>query len=339
MARPVHPIPYPAPGSLMSSDAAKWYLESVHAVAGTLGRDREPIELLETAWTLKARLRLAAALALVDVELAEEFLRKMALPSIDTLLEQAGAPGDPDAPRKALVRVLTVTELERRAFPRTVGESIGMEVTTGDTTHVMTEQGWKHKEEGGFLPGWGVKTPEGSKRIDQVSIGDLVLSAPIDGLGSPQARRVTKIHRRDGRTVRSIAGSFSDGSVGRAAVVMAADSTLLWVEDRGWTRVDEIANDMRVRLFGDTSEIFQNHPLYRTTRENVGWIQQGRDFRADSGSLYDVVKHETVATGKPEYLEREVHDSDERFMRTTVLDLEVEDFGTFFVNNYWARCA
>lgn len=339
MARPVHPIPYPAPGSLVSSDAAKWYLESVRAIAGTLGRDREPIELLETAWALKCRLRLAAALSLVDAELAHEFLRRMPLPSMDSLLEQAGAPKDDDAPRKALARLLTVTELERRAFPATVGESLGMEVTTGATTHVMTEQGWKPKEEGGFPPGWPVKTPEGSKRIDQVSVGDLVLSAPVDGLGSPQPRHVTKVHRREGRTVRNIAGSFSDGSVGRAAVLMAADATQLWVEDRGWTRVDQIANDMRVRLFADTSAIFQNYPLYRTTRENVGWIQAERDFRDSVGTLYDAVKHETLDTGKPQYLEREVYDSDERFMRTTVLDLEVEEFGTYFVNNYWARCA
>ena len=67
MTRPIHPIPYPAPDSMLASDAAKWYLDSVRAIPGTLGRDREPMELLETAWALKARLRLAAALALYDI--------------------------------------------------------------------------------------------------------------------------------------------------------------------------------------------------------------------------------------------------------------------------------
>jgi hypothetical protein len=174
MARPLHPIAYPAPASLLSSEAAKWYLESVRAIAGTLGRDREPMEMLETAWALKARLRLAGALSLVDVELAEEFLRSMALPSIDALLMQAGAPDDADAARKALAKLLSITVLEQRAFPGTVGEAIGMEVTTGDETQVMTEQGWQPKEEGGFLPGWKVRTPEGTKRMDEIAVGNLV---------------------------------------------------------------------------------------------------------------------------------------------------------------------
>jgi len=339
VTRPIHPIPYPAPDSMLASDAAKWYLDSVRAIPGTLGRDREPMELLETAWALKARLRLAAALALYDIELADGFLRDMPLPSIETLLREAGAPEDPDAPRKALARVLTVTVLEQRAFPGTVGEAFGMEVTTGEETHVMTEQGWKPKEEGGFPPGWQVKTPEGSKRMDQVVAGDLVLSAPMDGHGAAQPKRVLKIHRREGHTARHLAGSFPDGAVGRAAVVMAADPTQLWVEDRGWTRVDAIENDMRVRLLGSTSEIFHNYPLYRTTREDVAWIQNGRNARDTEGGLFDVVKHEMVETGKAEYLEAAVYDSDERYLRTTVFDLEVEDFGTYYVNNHWARGA
>jgi hypothetical protein len=338
VTRPIHPIPYPPPGSLLSSEAAKWYLEAVRAIPSTLGRDREPMELLETAWSLKARLRLAAALSFVDAELTEEFLRAMPLPSIDALLEKAGAPSDADAPRKALAKLLSITELERRAFPGTVGEAIGMEVTTGDETQVMTEQGWKPKEEGGFLPGWPVKTPDGSKRVDEIAVGDLVMSAPADGSGTPQPKRVVKVHRREGRTARHLAASIGD-QVGVSAVVMTADSTQLWVEDRGWTRADEIEGDMRVRLFDGAGEIYRNYPLYRTTRPNVGWIQQGRNFRDTYGSLYDVVKHETVETGQPAYLEPEIHDSNERYLRTTIIDLEVEDFHTCYVNKYWARCA
>lgn len=287
---------FPAPGSLRSPDAAKWYFESVRAIAGTLGRDREPLEMLEKAWAAKARVRLAAALSLVDIELADQFLRTMALPSIDTLLAQAGAPN-------------------------------------------MTERGWQPKEEGGFLPGWQVKTPDGSRRIDQVAVGELVISAPADGSAPPQPKRVTNVHRREGRTARYVAGGIVGEGVGRGATVMAADATLLWVEDRGWTRVDALENGMHVRLHAGASEIFRNYPIYRTTRPGVAWIQQEPRFDDSFGSLYDVATHETIETGKVEYLEREVYDGGERYLRTTVFDLEVEDFGTYYVNNYWARSA
>lgn len=194
-------------------------------------------------------------------------------------------------------------------------------------------------EAGGFPPGWQVRIPEGAKRIDQVGVGDLVLSASGDGSGAPQPRRVTGVHRREGRTIRSVLGGIVGQGVGRGAALMAADATMLWVESRGWTRADRIEIDMRVRLFDGASEIFRNNPVYRTSRENVGWIQQERAGDLGHGTLFDVVKHETIDTGKLEYLEPAIRESSERHMRTTVLDLEVEDFHTYYVNGYWARCA
>jgi hypothetical protein len=333
---PRHPFPYPAPGTLGSTQAANWYLESVRAIPGVLKRDRTPAEMLQEAWQIKSRLRLAAALAMIEQELVEEFLRKMPLPSIDALLSATGNAGA-EAERKALVKIVSITAGEKNAFPATVGESIGLEVWDGTRSHVMTEAGWQPKEDGGFPPGYPVKTPEGYKRIEDVQEGDIVLSAPADGSGPPEPKRVVRTFRREARTL--INTSTAHPTEGNQYYdLTAAGPTRFWVEDRGWTRLDAIEGDAQLRTLDGPLNLMRRYPVYRTLRPGIGWVQAMHNTEESYGTLFDYKGGEPVAQEGTIYLEQEVWESDERFLRVTVHDLDVEDFHTYYLSGHWVRC-
>jgi hypothetical protein len=145
---------FPKPASMTASEAAKWYRAMVPLVPKIKAddacgdSDRElRLEEFKSHWRMKARLRLAAALALYDPELADEFFQGFPLPSVNECLGSAFATSqDESAFRWALYELLEISEAEKRKFPGTIGDSIGMECQTSDGIYVMTENGWAKKE-------------------------------------------------------------------------------------------------------------------------------------------------------------------------------------------------
>lgn len=128
----------PRPRSLIVSDAAKWYLQLVARLPGLLDSAADEGTRLAQAWEFKHQARDAAVKALYDRTLKSEFLQKLPVPALDELLQASGG-----VPAEALRRLLDIPLAERRAFPGTIGESIGMTYWDGKNTHVMTEEGWK----------------------------------------------------------------------------------------------------------------------------------------------------------------------------------------------------
>lgn len=144
---------FPKPCSKTLSEAAKWYRAMVPLIPNiridsAQGDTDEEYRLAEfkTYWMMKARLRWAAALALFDPELAEEFFQGFPLPSVNECLGAAFAVAQDDrAFEWALHRLLEISEAEWRKFPGSIGEAIGMECNTPDGVYVMTEEGWVKK--------------------------------------------------------------------------------------------------------------------------------------------------------------------------------------------------
>ena len=137
------PLPIPQPDSLTIADAANWYRASVPLIAGASSSRPDYAEPFSYAWGLKSRLRLAGALALYDQELVNDFLQAFPLPTQHEMLLAAAASGaGNDFQSEALAMLLAVSESERKAFPGTVGECIGLELWDGKRHWVMTEEGW-----------------------------------------------------------------------------------------------------------------------------------------------------------------------------------------------------
>ena len=83
---------------------------------------------------IKTEIRDVAARAMYDPALKKEFFAKLPLPSLEELQAQE--------PAAALKLLLAVTQAEKRAFPGTIGESIGLQLWDGKQHWVMTEEGW-----------------------------------------------------------------------------------------------------------------------------------------------------------------------------------------------------
>jgi hypothetical protein len=325
------PIPYPAPGSLGGSDAARWYLRSVRAIPDALGRDREAREMVQLAWQLKSRLRLAAALALMDQEEAGEFLRKMPLPTLDALFEEVGV-FDPDAAQKALDMLLAISEAELCAFPTTTG---GNPIDLDDgaaAAPVVTSPAAQ-----GVAKGFPVRTPDGFKMIEEVKAGDLVLSAPPDGRGAMQPKRVVKVATHEGRSLRTM-NTIEEGQEGMNFLAATQDQAF-WVEGAGWTPVGALRRGAKLRTIDGYAEVESHFPVFRTETPGVGWVQDGSDWRTSEGRRFDYANGDLVEPVENRYLPPEIAASKERYLRVHVYELEVEDFHTYYVSGHWVRGA
>jgi hypothetical protein len=143
------PVAAPEPDSMTMADASKWYRKAIPLIAEFVDAQLSESERLQEAWNVKSRLRLLAAAALYDQELVMEFFQEFPLPRISDLLELSQSLQN-EKPEEAALRILlTVSEHEARAYPATVGESIGMTIhNVNGQTYVMTENGWQVRKEG-----------------------------------------------------------------------------------------------------------------------------------------------------------------------------------------------
>jgi hypothetical protein len=89
---------------------------------------------------------------------------------------------------------------------------------------------------GCFIKGTRVQTQQGLKRIEDIKVGDYVLSSPEDGTGKPEYKRVVNTFVHSDKTITSI-GYYKEGS-NQARVLKATGNHPFWVEGLGWTRAD-----------------------------------------------------------------------------------------------------
>jgi hypothetical protein len=147
---------FPKPGSMSASEAANWYRSMVPLIPkiqieNVYGDSEDELRVakFKSLWAMKAKLRLAAALALHDAEIVDEFLQGFPLPSANEFLGSAFTITQDERAQRTLdwaeIQLLEVTLPEQRKFPGTVGEAIGMEINTADGVYVMTEEGWQKK--------------------------------------------------------------------------------------------------------------------------------------------------------------------------------------------------
>ena len=321
-----HPFPYPEPGSLLSKEAVKWYLESVLRIPEVISQDQEPHEMLPEVWEVKSRLRLAAALALVDPFQSDRFLLKMPMPTIESLLDSY-APDHEDAERQAIERLLTVSDEERCAFPTTVGGA-----------PVAIERPAPRKasanEGAGVSYGNLVRTPSGSKPIQEIRPGDLVMSAPPDGNGGTEAKRVREVVVHERRPIHFLAAGMGTD---KYQLVAATEDLPFWLEDHGWTRLDALQRYPALRTDYGSAEAIGPYRVFRTGEEGVGWFTAERDWRTGEGSRFDFAKRAAAEKVENPYVPQEVANGLERYLRLPVYNLDVENFHTFFVSSFWVR--
>lgn len=203
---------------------------------------------------------------------------------------------------------------------------------------------------GCFIKGTRVHTKEGLKPIEEIQIGDYVLSSPEDGSGSPEYKRVVNTFVHENKTVvriymTALDWSYTWGQSQSSPVfsVSATENHPFWVEGVGWTRADVLkAEDILRKADGSLAKVSSLNRVYRTSREGIGWIPNGFNLENSDGSLFDYANYDIVEDdGRDRYLSAEVLESDDPYLKVRVYNFEVEDFHTYYVGakGFWVHNA
>jgi len=198
-----------------------------------------------------------------------------------------------------------------------------------------------------FVAGTLVHTRDGLVPIEQINVGDWVLSKPEGGEGELAYKRVanTLVFREQevrilviypkSEQIRAIQErGFIKTTTERVFVATSAQS--FWVNEIGWTPVDYVSwGDELEMSNGESSLLSENCLVIRTSTEDIGWYLFADETDRSEGTLID------FRNGKPEVdfnAERVPNDGvnwdhDCYQLRRTAYNLEVEEYHTYYVGD------
>jgi hypothetical protein len=228
------------------------------------------------------------------------------------------------------------------------------------TPHTVTEAG------GCFAAGTLVHTKEGLKPIEQIEVGDWVLSKPEDGEGEQAYKRVAKTFSFEEKVVRFVEYSVLRNGEWHQDCVTVTNNHPFWVKgvdaslfpsamtwdhlQTGWTRADHLFGGLLIELAtGETARVTSEHEdvLWKTNRPGIAWKGTVSD---DTSGVYRVAntgERDSVYPGLTANLDfwndetfsarRENTEWEQKWLYTTkVYNFEVEDFHTYYVGKLGA---
>ena len=124
---------FPKPNSMAYFEAIKWYTSMIPLIptikideASWEYEKKIPVAEFRAHWNMKSRLRLAAAQAMFDQNLVDEFFERFPLPSANEYLGAAFAiTQSKSALKYALANLLQVSEIEKRNLTPTFFVHVG----------------------------------------------------------------------------------------------------------------------------------------------------------------------------------------------------------------------
>ena len=300
----------PKASSLTLVDVASWFRGESNKVAGMIDKSLSIEAQIIQAQKLQQELMEGAVAALYDPALGATLREAFARPSIEKLMAEVGGAGEKQL--KAVLDKLTAPDKTRKWF-----------------------------EPGAcFAAGTLVHTKEGLVPIEQIKVGDYVLSKPENG-GEQAYKRVLKTFEYPEETVIQILYALMEdlGKASRPAYPLTVTPNHpFWLSRSGWTAAREISANSADH--GDNYELIDGtnvipdgiQKLFISDLPGVGWM--GNAVGSSIGALWDFVNHKLIANDVPvreDILDDEVEDP---FLRLTVYNLEVEDFHTYYVGKH-----
>ncbi|WP_443191282.1 Hint domain-containing protein [Pseudomonas indica] len=199
-----------------------------------------------------------------------------------------------------------------------------------------------------FAAGTLIHTQEGLKPIEQIQVGDWVLTQPEE-TGERIYKRVTRTTQFEDAAVWTVAYFLKDEQDKAIAEnrMMPRDCNYrlvvtpnhpLWVRGKGWVQVKDLdcdADELEL-ADGGVARLLNVSPLYRTEMEGVAW-EEGM-FTSWDGTLHDLrggrsVEKSFRATGAQQAIQSDfVERWDEScYFHCSVYNFEVEDCYTYYV--------
>lgn len=213
------------------------------------------------------------------------------------------------------------------------------------------------KIDSGFAVGTLVHTDQGLIPIEQIKVGDMVLSKPEDGIGTQVYKPVVRTVKTDNepvRLVKCILKEVLDQAKKDWRIIDDNELTNIvvtanhpfWVVGKGWVQAEdlrdghvfELADGKLAEVFGGNGGAFTSaRPIYHFPNDPSGWIVMWNEYGDDEGvNLVDVDLTPGVMrqrdTGVP-YRETYLgwyKDHGQRYT-CTVYNLELADMHTYYV--------
>jgi VCBS repeat-containing protein len=191
-----------------------------------------------------------------------------------------------------------------------------------------------------FAAGTLVHTQEGLKPIEQIKVGDMVLSKHEGGEGERAYKRVTKTFVHEEREVILIhlGGKQPDGSKLNKTLVVTPEHPI-WIKGKGWKTADKLKQTldfMYVEVLTDiVAKVMAKCRMYKSLKPDHAWIaaMDKMEFM-NEGGLYIVPENKYSGEGAGFYDQSvpfKFRMKEEHLYKTTVYNLEVEDFHTYYV--------
>ena len=207
-------------------------------------------------------------------------------------------------------------------------------LVTGNAAGTLCRQADTDQSGGCFTKGTRVHTREGLKRIEEIQVGDYVLSSPEDGSGAPEYRQVVNTFKHEKKRIFKV-GFREPGHNSQMVSVNATGNHPFWIEGLGWTRADELRNGQILRTADGSRRVVDIvKPIYRTKLEGIGWF--GAKATVDEGTwggCFDYANGTVFEDPNDElkYIDPEILNSDNPFLEVAVYNFEVEGHHTYYV--------
>lgn len=183
-----------------------------------------------------------------------------------------------------------------------------------------------------FPKGTLVHTQNGLVPIEQIKVGDMVLSKHESGEGEQAYKPVTRVFEHGPTKVVRVWYIEDSEKPTYGGTVFTTQEHPFWVEGAGWTEarcLDAIPDLARMPLqSGNHVTVSGVYRVAATSRPGIGWISLSADQIDDFGFEWDFDNN--VVVNSRVYAEEDASFEDNP-LKVPVWNLEVEDFHTYYV--------
>lgn len=192
-----------------------------------------------------------------------------------------------------------------------------------------------------FAGGTLVHTKNGLVPIEQIKVGDWVLSKHESGEGEREYKRVTQTFAHEDRPVNRIylKGDLADGTERQFEIAVTSEHPI-WVQGKGWKEAGKLkgtypSTELELLIDGYFS-VMDNLRLFKTDHPDIAWspLSSVGSWLGCMGKRIHIPSMEVVETDVfigIDYVRSAKRAKPEHLYTTTVYNLEVEDFHTYYV--------
>ncbi len=189
-----------------------------------------------------------------------------------------------------------------------------------------------------FAAGTLVHTKEGLVPIEQIKVGDWVLSKPENG-GEQAYKRVLKTFAHEPTRVMDIRYALLD-NVDLAFPIVCTLNHPFWVVDEGWIASEDLPTSTRIsgskfELCDGTQAVIRDKiKIYVSDQPSVGWKPAHMGAVDEQGSLWDYANRKLIASNVFAIEAVKYEEMEDPYLKLPVYNLEVEDFHTYYVGKH-----